>query len=298
MKKDERIYAICKGEAKRFHGIPCEYYEPHSSQCQLLRESPLQVIFEHGRCKPLENIVQKLVIKYSNKFGYQESSENLKRIAVSIAELHIKPQKLAKGHTFPVLQQFIRTIVYRKLIDRLQEEGILPKQQCGECIYLPEAKVLICERVTIIREGDSKEILNPFYHKKRNPSDSACKEGFEPYRFQAREFIEQKHLANTTQTQQFIQSPDDNFSAFQEQVWIEHVIFLLAERAEHAIGEKRKIYTRQFHVFIRMLQFVWGEGKKRNESISLLAKELGCSVKNIKRDIDTIHQFLQKKNVQ
>lgn len=294
MAKTDFVNSICKGKEKRFRGEVCESYDQNTKECALLRDEPLQVVFKKGRCQPFENIVRKLVIKYLRKFKYQESLDNMTRIAESIAEQYIKPARL-RVHTFPALLRFIGTIVFRKVIDRLEEEGVLPKKECGACRHLSQTEPYFCERGMVIINNE--EIPNQHYRETRNPSDYACKNGFEPYKFQSLESFQQ----NRSQPKEFLEnvtsSADDDVTEFHVYVWVEHNRFLLKERQKQATGEKRKIYRRQRSVFLRMTQLILGEGKKRNEAIAVIARELGYSRKQIRRDVDTLEKFLRAQNV-
>lgn len=294
MAKSDVVNSICQGEEKRFRGEVCEYYDQNTKACTLLRDEPLQVVFEKGRCQPFENIVRKQVIKYLREFKYQESLENMTRIAESIAEQYIKPARL-RVHTLPALLRFIATIVFRKVIDRLEEEGVLPKKECGACRHLSQAEPYFCERAMLII--NEQEILNPHYRETRNPSDYACKNGFEPYTFQSLESLQQ----NGPQSKKFLEnvtsSADDDVTEFHVYVWVEHHRFLLKERQKQATGEKQKIYHRQRSVFLRLTQLILREGKTRNEAIAVIARELGYSRKQIRRDVDALEKFLCAQNV-
>lgn len=294
MAKTDVVNSICKGEEKRFRGEVCEYYDQNTKECTLLRDEPLRVVFEKGRCQPFENIVRKRVIKYLREFKYQESLENMTRIAESIAEQYIKPARL-RVHTLPALLRFIGTIVFRKVIDRLEEEGILPKKECGACRHLSQTEPHFCERAMLII--NEQEIPNPHYRETRNPSDYACKHGFEPYKFQSIESLQQ----NRSQPQGFLEnaasSAHNDVTDFHVRVWVEHHRFLLKERQKQATGEKRKIYRRQRSVFLRLTQLILGEGKTRSEAIVIIARELGYSRKQIRRDVDALEEFLRAQNV-
>jgi hypothetical protein len=225
---------------------------------------------------------------------YQESLENMTRIAESIAEQYIKPARL-RIHTLPALLRFIGTIVFRKVIDRLEEEGILPKKECGACRHLSQAEPYFCEKAMLII--NEKEIPNPHYRETRNPSDYACKNGFEPYKFQSIESLQQ----NSSQPQGFLEnaasSAHNDVTDLHVRVWVEHHRFLLKERQKQATGEKRKIHRRQRSVFLRLTQLILGEGKTRSEAIVIIARELGYSRKQIRRDVDALEEFLRAQNV-
>jgi hypothetical protein len=283
--KNDLVQSICKGEGKRFRGVLCEYYELDTEKCELLRDELLHAVFEKGRCQPLQRIVRPLVAKHLIRYGYhhacQDFHKNVNALAEGFTEQYIRNQRLHKGYTLYVLRKFINEIVYCKILDYVQQEGLLPKMVCGECVHLSREKPHICERMTITGEKDTKEIPNPFYQQKRTPGERACKEGFEPYTFTSVDSI-----GNVEH------SPDDGM---QQQIVFEHWAFLLAKRVEHATtAEDKKIFGRQHIVFGRMAQLRW-EGFDWPNAITRVADECGVNPRTIKRDLHQIKQFLRTK---
>ncbi len=283
--KEDLVQSICKGEGKQFRGIMCGYYEPDAQECELLRDEPLQAVFEKGRCQPLQHIVRPLVKKHLERYDYQKDCQDFKKsvkaLAEGFAEQYIRKQKLHGGCLLPVLRGFINRIVSRKILDYVQQEGILPKMLCGECVHLSQEKPHICERMTIISKGE--EMPNEHYRTKRTPGEKACKDGFEGYKFMSEEAIGE-----------FAHPPDSDFDEFRSGVAFEHIAFLLAEQAENAAdAEKRKIGNRQHYVFVRVAQLI--KGMEKAGAIAIVADECGVNLRTIKRDLDQIERFLHTK---
>jgi hypothetical protein len=153
------------------------------------------------------------------------------------------------------------------------------QQTCGICVHLSQSRQYVCKREP---PSPKDEGSSSHYGKKRNPSDPACKTGFEPYT-----------LETTAETQTLDRSVDHPTASN----ILEIVQELLANRAKTETGEKRKrICERQYTVFCRLKQML-SQGVSRREAIETLVKELGESIKTIYLDIQEVHKFLATKNV-
>jgi len=168
------IILFCKGEG--FGGNCCEHYKIFTKECRLLIGRKLKEIFKEGRCEPpimVKDAVKRNLYNYRDKIA---PDEYIKPMVFEISE-RIK-QRCLNCPKLPVLKGYINRAAYTEVIRMLTDEGILPKGECGNCVYLSNSEPYICQREYIIVEGETIE--NPHYGEKKNPSSRLCKEGFEP----------------------------------------------------------------------------------------------------------------------
>jgi hypothetical protein len=245
----------------------------------------MMVVFERGRCTPYEMVegaVKGNLKLYEYLLSPQDSIDNYRHaLTFEIAE-RIKSRRLKRGWTIYFLKGYINRAVYCEVIRRLEDDGIILKGLCGNCIHLSRSKQYTCERETIMSTEQGGEVENPYYGKKRNPSDSSCREGFEPY------ILESTDDGNTLDCTE----PPSSVSGL-----LEEIIKTLAKRAKYAKGEKHKsICQRQYEIFCS-LKHLLGQGIPRREAIEEIAAALGENIKTIYLDIKIIQEYLTKKNV-
>jgi len=270
------IALFCKGDGTRFKRIRCEYYEVFTGECKLLKKDNMEDIFEKGRCEPgtmAENAVKRNLYLYRDHIN---PKEHLKTITWEASEI-LKKKKL-RTPILPVLIGYINKTAYTEVIRTLIEIGILPKGECGECVYLSLSKPYTCQRAYIIKDGEKLE--NPLYGEKRNPSDRACKEGFEPYEF---DDVDDGEFPDIQE------GPEDSF------LIVESMKKLLIQRAEKTKDENtKKKYERQYVIFCRFATLVQ-EGYSEEEALNIIAEKIGKSGKTVERDMAEIREFLKTK---
>lgn len=283
---EDLISLFCEGKTG---GFPrkCDDFIQFTKECRLLKEQEMAMIFERGRCTPYEMVkgaVKGNLRLYEHLLTPQDSIDHyLHALTFEIAE-RIKARQLKQGWTIYFLKGYINRSVYCEVARRLEEEGIVPKGICGNCIHLSRSKHYTCERETIMLIEQGSEVENPYYGKKRKQSDPSCKEGFKPYTIE--------NIDDHTQLDA-IESP----SPAPAPELLESIKTLLAKRAKLEKGKKRKsIYQRQYMVFCD-LKHLLGQGISRREAIEEIAAELGEHIKTIYFDIQDIKEFLEKKNV-
>jgi hypothetical protein len=281
---EDLISLFCKGKSG---GVPrkCNDFIPLTKECRLLKDQKMAMVFEKGRCIPykmVERAVKGNLKLYEHLLSPQDSIEHyLPALTFEIAE-RIKARQLKQRWTIYFLKGYINRAVYHEVIRRLEDDGIVLKGICGNCIHLSRSKQYTCERETIISIEQGGEVENPYYGKIRKQSDSSCKEGFEPYTIE--------NINNGIQLKA-IESPSATPKL------LEAIKTLLSKRAIHETRKKRKrIYQRQYAVFCD-LKHLLVQGMLRREAIEEIAAELGESIKTIYFDIQDIKNFLAKKNV-
>jgi hypothetical protein len=276
MMAKDLIALFCKGEGKRFNGIRCEHYEIFTKECDLLKKDSMKDVFEKGRCKPsvmAENAVRRNLFDYRDKINPKED----KGIAWEVCDI-IKKKRL-NTPILPVLIGYINKTVYTEVIRILIEKGILIKGECGKCIYLSLSKPYICQRADIIKDG--KKFENPLYGEKRNPSDSACKDGFEPPEFNGGDDVDIYEAEGT----------GEGFTI------IIDMQKLLIQRIKKAKDENtKKRYERQYAVFCRFLTLMQ-DGHSEKEALKIIAEKFDppVSVKTVERDMTEVRDFLKTK---
>ncbi|MDM8524954.1 hypothetical protein QUF80_16410 [Desulfococcaceae bacterium HSG8] len=273
--KNDLIALFCKGEGKRFRGERCEHYEIFTDECRLLRDRKMKDVFEKGRCEPcvmVERAVKWNFYRYKDRVNPEEYTE-VWEICEAIKKHTLHIPKL------PVLIGYINRSVYTEAIRILIEIGILVRGICDNCVHLSLSKVYVCTRAYVLVDG--KEIENPLYDKKRNPSDKACKDGFEPYDF--------KSLDTDDIDPPAVTDPGEEF------LIIESMKKLLVLRTDRAKDETtKKIYERQYVIFCRFVNLV-REGHSDKKALKAIAKKLGVSVKTVERDMEEVRKFLKKE---
>ena len=275
--ENDLIALFCKGDGKRFRGERCEHYEIFTGECRLLRDRKMKDVFEKGRCEPcimVECAVKRKLYKYRDKVNPEEYTDGTVWEICEIIKKHtLRIPKL------PVLIGYINKTAYTEVIRMLINMCVLMRGICDSCVHLSLSKVHVCTRTYLLVDG--KEIENTLHGKKRNPSDEACEDGFEPYDFKSLDIDDIASPAETDTEEEFL--------------IIESMIKLLSLRADKAKDKKtRKKYERQYVVFCRFVKLV-REGHSEQKALKIIAEKLGVSVKTVERDMEEARELLRKK---
>jgi len=233
-------------------------------------------VFEKGRCQPLmmvERATKRNLHEYRDKMSPDEYLDGLVWEICDLVKRHtLRVPKL------PVLIRYINRAAYTGVIRMLIDMCILVRGICDNCVHLSLSKVYSCTRAYLLVNG--KEIENPLYDKKRNPSGKACEDGFEPYDFKSLDIDD-------------IVSPETD--AEKEFLIIESMKKLLSLRSDRTKDkETKKIYERQYVIFCRFVNLV-RQGHSDKEALKAIAEKLGVSVKTVERDMEEARDFLRKK---
>lgn len=273
-------------------GNPADFIErcPHfifaSEECDLLTDSPMQRVFEQGRCLPEKNLLKPTVrgtlTRYADLFhdDLSQPENYLDSLTFEIAE-RIKRCSLKKGFTIYVLKEYINRAVENGVLDFLIAEGKLSRRICGNCCNLSLSEPYSCHRKTIVN-FHGEEVENAWYMQPRNQSDAACKTGFEPYR-------------SENESAKIFDRKDS--AALPLPGWIEQIEVILSERAaRESLPKKKAIYERHYAIFVNMKHFL-SEGMERRAAIEKIADDLGETLKTVYGDLNEIQKYLQQKNV-
>ena len=290
------IRLVCAGAGQRFGGVSCEYYVPLAGECDLLKQSKIETIFEKGRCNP-RSIMTSAVKR--NLFRYKDLIQVHEHLSTTVFTLsnRLKDIRLQKGHSLAVLIGYINRASYTEVIQSLQGEGLLAKKICGFCVFLSELEPYVCRRETVPLTNDGVTELkeNPFYLKERKTTDK-CREGFKAYAFLSidgdkNDDAEDAHNPPLAETLGDAASADKA----EDRIEIEELKDLLRKRAattKH--GNTRKIYKRQHNVFISLYHYL-SEGYSIPRAMQLIASKIGKNIKTIERDLDEIRAFLNRE---
>ena len=123
MSKD-LIGEYCKGQS-RFPAW-CGEFDVFSQECDLLKDAPMQAIFERGRCQPFEMVkaaVRGRLAYFADCLPRDVKTEYANALPVELAE-KIKAQQLKKGFSLPVLKGYINRTVYSEIPKILAKEGL------------------------------------------------------------------------------------------------------------------------------------------------------------------------------
>ncbi len=246
------------------------------SNSELLIGRKLKDIFEKGRCDPsvmVKDAVKRNLYDYRDKI---EPAEYIEQMTFEISE-RIKEQCL-RCPKLPVLKGYINRTAYTEVIRMLIEEGELLKGECGNCVHLSKAKPYICQGEYIRMKGE--ETKNSEYGKRKNPSSRSCK-GFEPPP------PPEPLPPDETVPPEPPEPPDETV------ILLETMKKSLAKRIESAENknEKRK-YERQHIVFCRFASLFY-EGSSERDALKKISKELGVSLRTIRRYLKEIREFLE-----
>lgn len=290
------IRMICAGAGQRFGGVSCEYYVPFAGECDLLRQSALESIFEKGRCNPrgiMTSAVKRNLFRYKDLIHV---GEYLSSIVFTLWN-RLKSIRLKKGHSLAVLIGYINRAAYTEVILALQSEGLLARKICGFCVFLSELEPHVCRRETIplTNDGVTAPKENPFYLKERKTTDK-CQEGFRSYTLLSVD-EDKDEDAEDTHSPPLAETLGDPGSAdkTEDRIEIEELKGFLKKRAattKHA--NTRKIYKRQHNVFVSLYHYL-SEGYSIPKAIQLIASKIGKNVKTIERDLDEIRAFLSRE---
>jgi hypothetical protein len=290
------IRLICAGAGNRFGGIVCKFYVRLTAECELLKKERLDPIFKNGRCNPyrfLKSAIEKNLKRYKDVVHVQEYASSI----AFVLSKRLEDMQLKKGYNLAVLIGYIKKSAYTEVIQFLQNEGLLEKKNCGNCIFLSEIKPYVCRRENIEvienRVGELKP--NPFYLKERNKTDK-CQEGFKPHAFVSIN-KDDDHSAEDNFKLDVSEKLSDH-SAIEnigDRLEIEKIGEMLKRRAiDTKHSNTKKIYKRQHNVFVNLYHYI-SEGYSIRKAIQLIAIKIGKNVKTIERDIYDIRAFLSKE---
>lgn len=271
MQKD-LVRSYCGGNNKRFNAVVCDSYISGTGECELLEEI-LKMIFEQGRCKPdkmLHRSVEKNLLQYKDLI---EPDDHIRPVAFQIRKrIETKQLDRAKKRDIVTLKRYINVSAYNEVVKMLQKEGFLQEKKCGNCLWLAEshAEKHICERKFL---DEKNSIENPFYKKKRRPSDRDCKQGFQPVRT-----LSLEDNPGAALPEYHMPKPEESCQAIAED--------LLRKRIKNASApNKRAVFQRHWTVFRE--RFVMGEDNKD------IALKIGVAVRTVERDLKEILEYLK-----
>ena len=119
------IADYCKGQS-RFPSW-CGDFDVFTQECDLLKASSLQAIFERGRCQPDEMVkaaARRRLAQFSDRLPRDVRLEYENVLPFELSE-KIKAQQLKKGFSLPVLKGYINQTVYFEIPRTLAKDGYL-----------------------------------------------------------------------------------------------------------------------------------------------------------------------------
>jgi hypothetical protein len=192
---------------------------------------------------------------------------------------------------------YIKKAAYTEVILFLQNEGVLEKKRCGNCIFLSELKPYICRRqnIEVINDGVTQLKDSPFYLKERKKTDK-CQDGFQSHTLISMNKDNDHGSADNYKSG--ISEKLTNFSTLEksdDRIEIEEINEILKKRAINTKHKNtKKIYKRQHNVFINLYHYI-SEGYSIRKAIQLIALKIGKNVKTVERDMNDIRTFLNKE---
>lgn len=135
------IADYCKGQS-RFPAW-CGDFDVFTQECDLLKASSLQAIFERGRCQPDEMVkaaARRRLAQFSDRLPRDVRLEYENVLPFELSE-KIKAQQLKKGFSLPVLKGYINQTVYFEIPRMLAKDGYLGENGEAE-IPQPETPVM------------------------------------------------------------------------------------------------------------------------------------------------------------
>ncbi|MCP4345467.1 MAG: hypothetical protein GY795_08065 [Desulfobacterales bacterium] len=287
--------------------IPCEHYNIALKECILLRDRKLQEIFQNKRCNPsqiIHNTVSYLLNKRYKSItrGKVDPGEHIERLVFEIQNKIIKKAEFKKGFSRPYLLSYIKRTSYIEVLILLQQEGVLPKGKCGNCIHLSLSMPYTCQREKLFPDKQGEPYKpNPWYGKNRSPDDRKCESGFEPvYTDEYTEDDLQDSSPgdyNRTPWDIIFERMENEQTAHSNMIEMMHGTKCLDMRVQNAAdGNTRQKYERQYIIYSN-LTHLCHEGTSLEKGLETIAGRLGVSLRTVKRDWKDIKEYLAKKNV-
>ena len=305
------IRSVCGGAEERFGGIPCQYYDLSTGECNLLKKGKMEEVFEKGRCQPSRMLTSSVEIQLElkrdlfdkvvpgKKYGYftRAQKDYIKSIVFMIIARGLKEKKLKKGYDITFLKGYLNRCAYNEVQTIFKNEGLLVKKlSCGKCVFLFESKprTYTCQRkkFEVIEKGEKRFEDNPFYEKARKASDAGCKWGWKPYRFETID----EHADRNGEDSYSPKTPDaltnnETVKKSSDIIEVEAMKTMLRNRVKEAKQRSLvKQYDRQYTIFTK-LHSLLAEHFSIDEAIGIIAETIGKSKKTIKRDITGIREY-------
>jgi hypothetical protein len=289
------VRLVCAGAGRRFGGVACEHYVRATGECELLQQSPMEAVFEKGRCNPhsiMKSAVKKNLARYEDLiYGREYLSSIIFMLSNRLKDVHLR-----KGHNLAVWIGYINRASYTEVIQFLQGEGLLAKKMCGHCIFLSELEPYVCRRehIQVMQDGVMQLRENPFYLKERKTTDK-CQDGFQPHTFFSIDGDKNDDSEGSYNLPPTEKLEHATIETSEDRLEIEELQEILKRRAISTKHKNtRKIYKRQHNVFVNLYQYI-SEGYSVPKAMQLIASKIGRNVKTIERDIEEIRAFLNKE---
>ena len=119
------IADYCKGQS-RFPSW-CGDFDVFTQECDLLKASSLQAIFERGRCQPDEMVkaaARGRLAQFADRLPRDVRLEYENVLPFELSE-KIKAQQLKKGYSLPILKGYINKTAYFEIPRALAKDGYL-----------------------------------------------------------------------------------------------------------------------------------------------------------------------------
>jgi len=287
-KQNDLITAICEGTSKRFKNIPCKYFEKINKQCILLKKQSIDEYLEKCRYafELLYNAIDKH-LKYFKKIYKYLPIDDKEDVKYEKIIERLKHQKIDRGYNLAVWSKYIHKTAYMEIRDILYKKGLIPRgKKCGTCSRLSASRPFTCTIDGLVKRK-ADDICNNYQadiHK------------FISINHEDREFFMNEMIEKM---QENIQDPVcESGNGKNKEDKLTGIMKILKQRPEsEKIGsKKRKKFERQYDVFAYYCHQL-SDGVPKGSIEKHLSDRYGINEKTVRRDIQEIKKYLQKKNV-
>ena len=290
---NDLIRLICGGASNRFKGSRCQYYDPSTGDCSLLKEGKMGRLFqEKPRCNP-ERMLQKAIIRNYKKYSDEIKPKDYIESTVFTLSERLKGKRLTRGYNLAVLHGYINQAANNEVQKTLQDVGLLFKRLCGNCVFLSNTRPPVCTQKEY-RDGPSGEVIpNPHYGRQRVPSKDFCIEGFKPLSFfSMNRYEDNDDNDNSPKLHEnlvYYQTEE----ALLQSLELERMRKLLEGRASSIKQETTKrAYQRHHDIFVYRLS-LYRKNIPEGEINQLIAQKIGTNEESVRKDMKEIITYLQ-----
>lgn len=182
LRESDLARKFCRGEGELFNGERCEHFDVLTWECKLLRDNPIEAVFEQ-RCLPK-------TVFYARAFKIMKGyPKDLRKEALDLDEFvfgrhdEVDHKGILEYRVrFPAIH-YMYSLINRGLSQEipriLRRRGLLdPIKKCGTCDHRGPVKAHACQLEDFPSKTDGNPFPNKQFGTERKADDSPC-DGYE-----------------------------------------------------------------------------------------------------------------------
>jgi hypothetical protein len=183
LRESDLARKLCKGEGELFDGERCEHFDVLTWECKLLRDNPIEAVYEK-RCLPRKEFdARALVVMRDYSEDLREEDVDLDEFIFGRHDEEVDHKGILEYKVkFPAIH-YMYSLINRGLTQEipriLRRRGLIdPIKKCGTCIHRGPVKPHTCQLQGFPSKTDGNPFPNKHFGTERMADDSPC-DGYE-----------------------------------------------------------------------------------------------------------------------